>query len=833
MDAFLKDLKHSARMFLQTPSFTITIIATLALGIATNTAIFSVVNTVLLTPLAYPDPERIVMFQNTFQQGGHGGTVSPTEFNWWLQQTETFQYISAYSFDFANLTGQAFPEQIQATHVSADYFRLCGAKVLHGRTFTAGDDQLKAPKTVVLAYAFWQRHFGGDPQAIGSHMTLSGEPYEVIGLVGPDLKHGQISETILGNGDLEIDEPPDVYIPFQIDPNSAEHGHSFNVIGRLKPGVTLAAANAQLQGSYQEYARKWPDDVIGRAGFRVLPLQDAIVGGVRNSLLILLGAVSFVLLIACANVASLLLARATGRKREFAIRAAVGAGRERIVRQLLAESVMLSLAGGVVGLAAGYAGIRALLSLSPGNIPRIGTGGSNVSLDWRVFGFSLALSILTGIIFGLVPALQLSRADLSSTLKESSNRSGTGLRHNKTQALLVTGEMALALVLLIGAALLIRTFIAIRQVDPGFDPHNVLTMRMSLTGSQFEKPAGVTNVIREGVRRIRLLPGVEVAATACCVPLEDRLGVPFQIAGRPEVRGGAGWTLVSAGYFETFKIPILRGRTFTERDDSGPPVVIINQTLAKQFWPDSNPLSDRIIIGRGLGPTNKDESPLQIIGVVGDVRDDALNRSPRPNLYVLSAQRSDSQNARVFQLVPLAWVIRMRANPTVAPMSLSSAIQNELGQASGGLPVARIRTMEEVRARSTATENFNMRVLTIFGCSALLLAAIGIYGVMAYSVAQRTQEIGIRLALGAEPSRIRNMVVFQGLRLALAGAVCGLAAAFGLTRLIASFLFGVKVWDPLAFFVVPIILVCVALVAAWLPAMRASRIDPIHALRYE
>ncbi|MEX2263964.1 MAG: ABC transporter permease [Bryobacteraceae bacterium] len=818
MDVFLTDLKHSGRMFLQTPSFTIAAIAALALGIGTNTAIFSVVNTVLLKPFAYPDPERIVMFQNTFQRGGHGGTASPTEFNWWLQQTGAFQDVSAYAFDVVNLTGQAFPEQVQATRVSGDFFRLSGANALHGRTFAAEDDLPRAPKTAVLAYGFWQRHFGGDPQVIGKRITLSGEIYEIIGTMGPDLKKGQISETILGNGDIEIAEPPDVYIPFQIDPNSAEHGHSFNVIGRLKPGITLAAANAQLQASYQEYARKWPGDFPGRAGFRVQPLQDAIVGGVRNSLLILLGAVSFVMLIACANVANLLLARATDRKREIAIRAAVGAGRGRIVRQLLTESVMLSLVGGVLGLAAGYAGIRAILSLSPGNIPRIGLDGSNVGLDWRVLGFTLALSILTGILFGLVPALQSSRADLSSTLKESSNRSGTGLRHNKTRALLVTTEMALALVLLIGAALLIRTFIAIRQVNPGFDAHNVLTMRMSLTGPQFEKPGGVTKVIHEGVRRISLLPGVEVAGTTCCVPLENRLGKLFEIAGRPEgpdSRGGTVWTLVSAGYFETFKIPVLRGRTFTKRDESGPPVVIINQTLAKHFWPDSDPLNDQIIFLR--------ESPRQIIGVVGDVRDMSLNRDPLPNMYVLSVSGD-----RTLQ-IPWAWVIRTR----VAPMSLSSVIQNELRQASGGLPVARIRTMEEILSRSTARENFNMLVLTIFGCSALLLAAIGIYGLMAYSVAQRTQEIGIRLALGAESSHIRNMVVFQGLQPALAGVVCGLAAAFGLTRLIASFLFGVKAWDPLVFFVVPVILVGVALVAVWLPAMRASRVDPIHALRYK
>jgi putative ABC transport system permease protein len=500
-DHFLKDLKHSARMFLQAPGFTIAAIAALALGIGTSTAIFSVVNTVLLKPFAYPDAERIVMFQNTFQQGDPTGSASPTEFNWWRQQTESFEYISAYDFGVANSTGESVPEQIPTMHVSTDFFRLCGATALYGRTFTAADDVPNAPKTVVLDYAFWQRHFGGDPRVIGEGMTLSANSYEIIGVVGPHLQNGQISEQSLGAGDIEIEEPPDVYIPFQLDPSSSDRGHYFNVAGRLKPGVSLAAANAQLQASFQEYTRKWPDLIPG-AWFRVQSLKDAVVGGVRKSLLTLVGAVGFVLLIACANVANLLLARATGRKREIAIRAAVGAGRGRIVRQLLTESVILSLAGGVLGLAAGYAGIRGILRLSPGNIPRIGIGGSNVDLDWQVLGFTLALSILTGILFGLVPALQSSRADLSSTLKESGNRSGTGLRHNRTRALLVTIEMALALVLLIGAALLIRTFIAIRQVNPGFDAHNVLTMRMSLTGPQFEKPAGVTQVVHEGVRRI-------------------------------------------------------------------------------------------------------------------------------------------------------------------------------------------------------------------------------------------------------------------------------------------------------------------------------------------
>jgi len=355
---------------------------------------------------------------------------------------------------------------------------------------------------------------------------------------------------------------------------------------------------------------------------------------------------------------------------------------------------------------------------------------------------------------------------------------------------------------------------------------------MSLTGPQFAKVAGVTQLIHDGVRRISSLPGVEVAGSSCCVPLEGGFGLPFQIPGRPDgptSKGGAGWTMVSAGYFETFKIPVLRGRTFREQDDIGPPVVIVNQALAKQFWPNGDPLSDRMIIGHGVGPAFNDEPPRQIIGVVGDVRDGALNRDPGPIMYVPSAQITDGENALAAQIIPWAWVVRTR----VAPLSLSSAVQNELREASGGLPVARVRTMQETISRSTAADDFNTLVLTIFGCSALLLAAIGIYGLMAYSVAQHSQEIGIRLALGAGSANVRNMVVFQGLRLAFAGVVIGLAAAFGLTRLIASFLFGVKAWDPLVFVTVPVVLVGVALMAVWLPAMRASRVDPIQALRYE
>jgi putative ABC transport system permease protein len=822
MDVLLNDLKQAARLLVKTPGFSLAAIAALALGIGTSTAIFSVVNRVLLNPFVYPDPERIVMFQNTYPQWPPTGTTSPTEFNWWRQQAGAFQDVSAYVFGAANVTSESSPDQIPTMNVSADFFRLCGANAIYGRTFSAADDVPNAPKTAVLAYGFWQRHFGGDPDVIGRRIILNGNLHEVIGVMGRDLADGQISEQSMGSGDLHIHQPPDVYLPFQLDPNSTQRGHYFNVAGRLKPGVSVAAANEQLQASYRDYVRMWGEDITPGAGFRVQPLQDAIVGAVRPTLLILLAAVTVVLLMACANVANLLLARAANRTREFAIRGAVGAGRLRIVRQLLTESVLLSLAGGVLGVAAGYMGIRVLLGLSPGNIPRIGAEGAHVVLDWRVLGFALALSMLTPILFGLVPALRSARGDLSTALQEDGNRTGAGSRQSKTRVALVTVQMTLAVVLLIAAALLIRTFVAVQQVNPGVDPHNVLTMRMLFAGPRFETAAGMTQVVQEGIRRIRALPGVEAAAASCCVPLEDRFFVPFQVAGRPGFMATSPWIVVSPGYFETLGIPVVRGRTFTEQDDGGLRAVVINEAFASRVWPNGDPTSEGIILGEG-------EAPRQIIGVVKDVRD-TVTAPPQPIIYTLSAHLDNESAVR--QLLPTdpwAWLIRTRD----APQSLSPVIERELRQASGGLAVARVRTMDEILSQATARETFNMLVLTAFGLAALLLAAVGIYGVMAYSVTQRAREIAVRLALGAQSSRIRNMVVIQGLRPVVVGMVCGVAAAFGLTRLLSSILFGVQPRDPLVFLVAPTVLAGVALIAVWLPAIRASRIDPIHALRCE
>jgi predicted permease len=495
---------------------------------------------------------------------------------------------------------------------------------------------------------------------------------------------------------------------------------------------------------------------------------------------------------------------------------------------------MLSTAGGALGLALGLIGIRALLTINTAGLPRIGEDGALVVLDWRVLAFTLLVSVGTGIIFGLVPALQSSKADLTSTLKESSGRSGTGFRQNKTRSVLVVVEVALALVLLIGSALLIRTAIALGRVQPGFDATNVLTLRMSLTGPRFLKAEGVEQLVRDGVERLRAVPGVINASATCCVPLEGGYGLGFLISGRPlegsaTTHGGGGWVTVSPGYFEVFKIPVKRGRSFNVRDTSeAPAVVVINETMARQFWPKGDPLNDRLVIGRGGMPEFAQERERQIIGVVGDVRDGGLNSDPFPTMYIPQAQVPDAANALNVRLTPIAWVVRTQGNP----YSLSAPIQEQLRQASG-LPVSDIRTMNEVISRSTSREHFNMWLMTVFGSSALLLAAIGIYGLMAYSVEQRTQEIGIRLALGAQVSQVKNMVVFQGMRLAIAGLIVGLAASFGLTRLIAAFLFGVRPWDPTVFTLAPVILAAVAFFAVWLPARRASRVDPIIALRYE
>jgi putative ABC transport system permease protein len=817
MSDILPDIRHAIRMFWKSPAFTLAVLAALALGIGADTAIFSVINAVLLKPLTYPEPDRIVQLMNTSPQG-EGSGASATKLHVWQEQTSVLENVAAYDFSSKglNLTGTV-PEQVRGVHVTEAYFRLFGAPILHGRTFTPEEDQPNGGNVVVLSYGFWKRRFGADPNIVGRTLPLSGETYTILGVTGPD---------------FDSDPAADLWLPFQFPPHTADQAHYFQAAGRLKPGVTLDQAKSQLKLAYGEFKRLYPD-ADPKASFSVEPLKDAIVGDVRSSLLVLIGAVSLVLLIACANVANLLMVRAAGRKREFAIRAAMGARPARMIRQLLTESILLAFAGGALGLGLGFAGMRWLLAIRPGDIPRIGENGTGVSIDWRVAVFTVGVSVLTGILFGLIPAFGASRPDLAITMNEGGSRSGFGLRQSKARSLLIVSEVGLALVLLIGAALFIRTFIALRMVEPGFDAHNVITMEMALTGQRYASTAGVAQLIHDSRERIHAIPGIEEVAVTNSLPLDGGFGLPFIVVGRPLTgpsTGGGEWKAVSPGYFGALQIPILRGRDFTPNDvGSSPPVVLISDAFAKANWKKGeDPLGQQIVIGKGVGP-EFEEPARTIIGIVADVRDGALDRPADQVMMVPLAQMTDGLTQLNSRVAPLTWIVRTR----IDPHQVIPAVTEQLRIASGGFPVAHIRTMEDVVVRSTARQDFNMLLLTIFGLSALLLAAIGIYGLMAYSVEQRVREIGIRMALGADRRHIRGMVVWQGMRLAIAGVILGIGAAFALTRLIASSLYGVKSWDPTVFIAVPFLLSLVALLATLIPAARASRLDPMKALRID
>ena len=817
MESFLQDLKYSLRTLRQQRAFTFAAITALALGIAATTAVFSVVDAILLRPFPYPDPNRIVVFMNT-SPNGSGPAASPAKFAHWRQQTDVVQDAAAMRSGTENYTGGDTPEQVASGQVSDAYFRLLGARPLLGRTFSTEEDRPNGPHVAVLSYGWWTRRFASDRSIVGKTIQLSGDPYTVIGVIAR------------GFDPSEFGDSPDVWTPFQLDPNSSDQAHYFMVVGRLKPGVTLAQAKAKLKQSAEVFRTKFPNALGKNQSFSVEPIQDVFIRNSRSILKVLLAAVAGVLLIACANVANLLLVRSTVRRREMAIRAAMGAGTGRIVRQLLTESVLLAIGGGALGLVLGVLGIRWLLSINTAGLPRLGDNGGAVHLDWRVVVFTAAVSIFTGLLFGIAPAIHAASDDLNGVLREGSGASGAG-RHNRLRSTLVVLEVALALTLVIGSGLLIRTSLALRAVSPGFDAHNVLTMRMSFTGPRYASSAAVDQTIRDGATRLKTIPGVVLASAACCVPLEGGFGLPFKIVGRPldngPFHGGGAWTTVSPGYFEVFKIPVLRGRAFTDRDTKdATAVVIINESMAKQYWKNGDPLTDQLVIGRGVMKEFAAERDRQIIGVVADSRDNGLNQDPGPKMFIPQAQVPDPVNALNMRLGPMAWVIRT----SVPPLSLGAAIQEQLRQ-STGLPVSDVRSMDQIVSRSISRERFNTLLMLIFAISALALAAIGIYGVMAYAVQQRTREIGVRLALGAQPGVVRTMVVFQGMRLAFVGVVIGVGAAFGLSRYMTSLLFGVQPRDPLVFVGVPLLLAAVALVAVWVPAARASRIDPLGALR--
>jgi putative ABC transport system permease protein len=824
MGTFAFDIRYAFRMLARNPGFAAIAILALALGIGVNTAIFTVVNAVLLQPLPYPEPDRMVSIARGYPNG-RGDSVSIPKYMAW-KDNHVLQSMTLYAEGAAgmNLGAGDRPEPVKTLQVSSGFFQVFGVAPEAGRTFTASEDLPNGPAVAVLTHEMWQSRLGGDQHIIGRPVLLNGQPYTVLGVLPKSFRP---------------DPQAEVFLPLQADPHSTNQGHYLSAAARLKPGVTLSSARAEMKIAGERFRKDNPKWMDKEETVAVTPMREAAVSDVKTALLVLLGAVGFVLLIACANVANLLLARAAVRQREMAVRAAVGAGRWRVVRQLLTESVLLAGISGALGFALGSWGVRALLLMVPANIPRLmdadGVRAVPPPLDWRVAAFTLAAALLTGILFGLIPALQASKLDLVSALKEAGNRSGTSRRHNRARSTLVIAEVALALVLVAGAALLIRTFVGLSNAQPGIDPHNVLTMMTSLTSGAYSSTGKIEAFTTETLRRIESVPGVGAAATMVTLPAGNMgIDLPFNIAGKAPAKGDQyngdeQYRFVAGHYFQAFRIPLLRGRRFTETDTgNSAPVVIINQQMAKHYWPNQDPIGQVITIGQGLGPQFADP-PRQIIGVVGTVKEQGVAQGDVGVMYLPQAQVPQGMMELVRQLLPLAWAVRAPGDP----MALRAAVQREIQSVDATMTVSRVQPMEKVMALTMARQNFNMLLLTIFASIALLLAAIGIYGVMSYSVEQRTQEIGIRMALGSSRGDVLKLMLGAGLKLAGMGVAIGLALAYLLTRFLASLLFSVKASDPWTLAAVAGILALVALIATYIPAHRAAATDPGQALHYQ
>ena len=813
------DLRYALRVMKSNPGFTAIALAALALGIGANTAIFTVVDAVLLKPLPYPHPERIVKLVRKYTNGFGDSNSIPKYMIW--RHNDVFDAMTIYtqSGPALNLGSGDRPNEVKAGTVSRDYFQVFGVTPIMGRSFSEAEDLPGGPPAAVIGYTTWQTRLGGDRNIIGQTILLNKRPYTVVG--------------VMPKGFQSQPEGLDLWTALQADPQSTNQGHYLAVAARLKPDVTIDQARAEMKVVGEQFRRLSPqwmnkDETVG-----VLPMREAMVGDARLELLVLEGAVGFVLLIACANVANLLLARAAVRQREFAIRAAVGASRGRVLRQLLTESVLLAGLGGIAGLVLGTWGVHALLALVPGEIPRM-TDVSGViqtpPLDLNVAVFTLGIAILTGILFGLFPALHASNPDLASALKEG-GRSGAGRRHAFIRSSLVVLEMALSLVLLIGAALLIRTFVGLRSVNPGLDPHNVLTLQTSMAGGSYPTTARVDAFATQVQQRLQTLPGVVAAGSSIMLPMQDGVDLPFNIPGKPPAQGkfegDEQWRSVSGDYFKVFNIPLVRGRVFSERDKSNTaPAVIINEAFAKKYWPKSDPLGQSIVIGQGLGPQFADQ-PRQIVGIVGSVCESGLDQGLSPVMYIPQSQTPQGITELANSVIPLSWEIRTAADP----MSMHTAIEREFRAVDGMIPISHVRSMDQVMSASIGRQNFNMTLLSVFAGIALLLASIGIYGLMAYSVEQRAQEIGIRMALGADRGAVLRLVVLQGMKLTVIGLAIGLAGAFGLTRLLGHLLFGVHSSDPVTFAAVAAVLALVAAFATYLPGRHAAGLNPTQTLR--
>jgi len=808
MATLLQDLRYAFRLLAKSPSFTLIAVLTLALGIGANTAIFTVVNAVLLRPLAFRDPSRVVLVAEKTSYP----TVSTSYENYidWRGQSHSFESLEATRGTAITLTGTGEPERLNARMATAPLFSLLGVNAILGRTFLAEEDRAGGAPVVILSYGLWQRHFGAARDILGKSITLDSQPYTVVGVLP---------------GGFELLQPADVFLPFtpwaKTLPDDRNWHPGIFVIGRLKDGITREQARTEMVGITKRLEQQYPIYNTGKSA-DVVGLQEQLVQNVRPALLLLLGAVGAVLLIACVNVANLLLARAAARGREVAIRTSMGASRWRVTRQLITESLLLSLAGGTLGLLFAWASLGPLLKLSSTSVPAVLT----VGLDRWVLFFTLVVSFVTGLVFGIVPAVRTAKLDLRETLNEGSRGSTTGPGQHRIRGVLVAVEIAMAMLLLVGAGLLLRSFSRLQEVPPGFQADHLLVADLPLSLTAYSKPQQRFEFFDRLVARAKSLPGVRSAGAASFLPVSGGGGaLHFNINGRPPKSPHdytvTGYRTVTPNYFETLGMPLVQGRFFTAADtEKAPAVVVINSAMARTYFPGENPLGKRL----QLGAIPESDVPwMEVLGVVGDVRQ-GLDLDPQAEMYL--PYRQADQVLPVFQL---SIVLRTATDPLLQAAALRSA----LGEIDPNQPLVRVRTMEENMAATVAQPRFRTWLIGIFAALALVLAGVGVYGVMSYTVTQRTSEIGIRVTLGAQPEDVFRIVVGEGLRLALAGVGAGILAALALTRLLRSFLYGVSAYDPLTFGGVALILTLVAVAASFFPARRATLVDPLVALRYE
>jgi putative ABC transport system permease protein len=818
MDSFLKDVRYSFRVLLKNRGFASMAVLALALGVGANTAIFSAVEAILLRPLPYQNPDQLVSLWETDVESGGNLSFSAANFVDWREQSRSCAHMSMFDLQSMNMTGGEEPERVTVAAVSANLFDTLAAQPQLGRTFLTEEDKPGAPRVVVLSHALWQRRFGADPDVVGQTITLNGIVREVVGVMPARF---QFPLPNMARNLGEFTGSAEVWVPLPLALNQLSRtNHNRAGLARLNPGVTLAQAQAEMDAISRGLAERYPDS-NSRLGVKLVALHQQVVGDVRLSLLVLFGSVGFVLLIACVNVANLLLARAAGRQREIAVRMALGARRSRIVRQLMTESVMLALCGGAAGFLLALWGMDLLIRQIPSGVYGVG----KIGIDPLVFGFTLATTLVTGLLFGLAPAIQGSKPDLNASLKEGSGAVVPGSRRQRLRSLLIVFELALSLILLIGAGLTLRSFARLRSVDTGFARENVLTAQIALPGSKYQNQRQLAEFYKRSLERIGEIPGVQATGMVSHLPLTGSdAAFSFQIEGRitpPD--GETAWARIRAAtpdYFRAMGIPLSDGREFDERDVEGKPrVLIINEQMADRCWPGENPLGKRISLDFDRKQPGKAKW-IEVVGVVKGVRHSSVKTEPEPMMFVS------------YQQLCTSWM-SVIVRSAVDQGTMTTAIRDAIHQVDKDQPIYNVRATSELISESAAGSRFTTLALTSFAGVALLLAMVGIYGVMSYLVAQRTREIGIRMALGAQRQGVIRLVVGHGMKLALTGVALGLAGAFALTRLMSSLLFEMSPTDPLTFAVVALVLALVSLGASYGPARRASRLDPMRALRHE